>query len=153
MKNWREHMIRTWGVLDIMTILWYMGWSVSKNQMPFVYDIKHQFLDAAPQIGMATAVSLSLVVFAAFMSLIASGILLIRRRKAGVVIAFIQTPVRLLTVIPPSIFFLLWPLGSLLDSPSAAIGFSLTLLVELVKLSSMIAWWLRTARDTSSMKP
>ncbi len=146
MKNWREQMIRIWGVFDIMTILWYMGWSISKNQMPFVYDIKHQFLDAAPQIGMTTAVSLSLVVFAAFMSLVASGILLIRLKKAGIVIAIVQAPVRLLTVIPPSIFFLLWPLGYILDNPGASVGFSLTLLVELVKLSYMISWWLRTAR-------
>lgn len=136
-----EKLIILWGVLDVMTILWYMGWSVSKNQMPFVYDIKHQFLNAAPQIGMGTAISLSIIVFAAYMSLAISGYFLFRLKKAGVVIACIQSPLRVITIIPPSVFFLLWPLSTIFDSPSAVIGFSLTLVVELIKISSMIAWW------------
>lgn len=146
-----EKLIKIWGVLDVMTILWYMGWSISKNQMPFVYDIKHQFLSAVPQISMTTAISLSVFVFAAYMSLIASGWMLFRLKKAGVIMACIQSPLRLLTIIPPSIFFLLWPLGTIFKSPSGMIGFSLTLLVEFVKISSMVAWWilLKRARNVS----
>lgn len=146
-----ERLIKIWGVLDVMTILWYMGWSISKNQMPFVYDIKRQFLSAVPQISMATAISLSVFVFAAYMSLIASGWMLFRLKKIGVIIACIQSPLRLLTIIPPSIFFLLWPLGTIFKNPSGMIGFSLTLLVELVKISSMVAWWilLKRARKES----
>lgn len=136
-----EKVIKIWGILDVMAILWYMGWSVSKNQMPFVYDIKHQFLNAAPQIGMGTAISLSIIVFAAYMSLAISGYFLFRLKKAGVVIACIQSPLRVITIIPPSVFFLLWPLSTIFDSPSAVIGFSLTLVVELIKISSMITWW------------
>jgi hypothetical protein len=141
-----EKVIKIWGVLDVMAILWYMGWSISKNQMPFVYDIKHQFLNAAPQIGMDTAISLSIIVFAAYMSLAISGYFLFRLKKAGVVIACIQSPLRVITIIPPSVFFLLWPLSMIFDSPSAAIGFSLTLLVEMVKISSMISWWVMSNR-------
>lgn len=136
-----------WGVLDIMTIIWYVGWNVSQNHMPFVYDIKHEFLNAAPQMGLGTAICLSVFMFASYMTLVASGVLLYRHRKAGVVLACIQSPLRLLTIIPPSVFFLLWPLGYILSKPSAVIGFSLTLFLELVKLSSLIFWWILSNRS------
>jgi hypothetical protein len=141
-----EKLIKLWGVLDGLAIVWYIGWSISKNQMPFVYDIKHQFIDAAPQIGMGTAIGLSVFVFSAYMSLLVSGHFLFRLKKAGVVIAMIQSPLRAITVIPPSIFFLLWPLGYFFENPNAIIGFSLTVLVELIKIGSMIAWWLLSKR-------
>lgn len=146
-REYLEKLIKVWGVLDGLAVLWYVGWSISKNQMPFVYDIKTQFLDAAPQIGMGTAIGLSVFVFTAYMSLLVSGHLLFRLRKSGVIIACIQSPLRAITVIPPSVFFLLWPLGYFVDNPGFAIGFSLVVLVELIKIGSMISWWILSVRD------
>lgn len=138
-----EKLIILWGVLDVMTILWYMGWSVSKNQMPFVYDIKHQFLSAVPQISMAKAVSFSLLFFLSFMSLIVTGYLLIKLKKVGVVFACVQTSARF-TFIPPTAMFLLWPISFFIANPGVTVGYmlaALTIAVELIKILSMIAWW------------
>jgi hypothetical protein len=145
-----EILIKTWGVLDLMSIMWYMGFSISRNHMPFVYDIKHQLLSAAPEIGMGKAVVLSLAAFAAYASLFVSGLLLYKLKKAGAVIAFIQCPLRLVTIIPPSVFFLLYPLGFFFTSPNAVVGFSLTLLVELLKITSLIFWWIKTGKSGES---
>lgn len=150
-----EKLIILWGVLDVMTILWYLGWNISKNQMPFVYDIKHQFLNAVPQISMAKAVSYSLLFFLSFMSLIVTGYLLIRLKKVGVVIACVQTSARF-TFVPPTAMFLLWPISFFIDNPSVTVGYMLAILtiaVELIKISSMIVWWvlLNRARNVQQL--
>lgn len=150
-----EKVIKLWGVLDVMTILWYMGWSISKNQMPFVYDIKDQFLSAVPQISMARAISFSLLFFLSFMSLILSGYLLIRLKRLGVVIALVQSYLRFIAFIPPTALFILWPISLIIGNPSAIVGYmltTLTILVELLKISSLITWWMLLKRS-KNIKP
>lgn len=141
-RKFSELVIKFWGIMDGLAFLWYIGWNIYKNRMPFVYDIKTNFLEAAPQMGICVAVALSVFVFLSYMSLSVSGHLLFRVRKSGMVIAFIQVPLRILTIIPPSVFFILWPLGYFIEAPRPVLGFSVVATVELIKILSIIYWWL-----------
>ena len=91
--------------------------------------------------------SLSIITFFSlvlYLSLILSGIYLIKHRKAGAILSYIQTPFRLLGLVPPSIFFIIWPLKYIFENPkaiSAIITFVvLMLLSEFLKLTSVIMW-------------
>jgi hypothetical protein len=73
-----------------------------------------------------------------------SSFYLLKRNKIGAILSYIQTPFRLLAIIPPSIFFIVWPLKYIFDNPEtiAAIitAVTLMLLSEIFKLTSVIIW-------------
>jgi hypothetical protein len=73
-----------------------------------------------------------------------SGIFLIRQKRIGAIISYIQTPFRMLAIIPPSIFFATWPLKYIIINPRAIVSIcifvSLVLLSEALKTVSVVMW-------------
>jgi hypothetical protein len=135
--------IPLWGLFDLCSIGWYFGWRLFHGQIPFYHDITKSVKSTTsfgiPSLSIITFFSLVL-----YLSLILSGIYLIKHRKAGAILSYIQTPFRLLGLVPPSIFFIIWPLKYIFENPkaiSAIITFVvLMLLSEFLKLTSVIMW-------------
>jgi hypothetical protein len=128
-----------WGVLDLLAIAWYMGWTIYHGRLPIANEVKSIFenttLFGLPHLMYAVFFGMLI-----YFSLLASGFCLIKRKKAGAIISYFQTPFRLLMVIPPSIFFILWPLKYLFEKPPIIIGLILTVLSEFCKLLTVIKW-------------
>lgn len=70
--------------------------------------------------------------------------LFIASEKKGAILTYFQTPFRLLTLLPPSIFFITWPLKYIFGNPkvpSALITVVVFMLFsEILKLSTVISW-------------
>jgi hypothetical protein len=92
-----------------------------------------------------------------YISLLFSGYYLIKGNKIGAILSYIQTPFRIITFIPPSIFFITWPLKYFFNSEAisanvanfvfdaeaiAAIATFVTLMLlsETLKLYSIVTW-------------
>ena len=132
-----------WGIFDICSIGWYVGWRIFYDQIPFYHDIIKS-TETTTSFGIPSLVLLSIFSLLLHVSLIFSGVYLIRLRKVGAILSYIQTPFRLLTLIPPSIFFIGWPLKYFVVNPGtiSAIGtlVFLVLLTEIFKLWTIIRW-------------
>ena len=138
----KNKIITLWGILDIAYFAWYLIWRLIHGQIPFYFDISKSIASNTP-LGIS-ALSLTIFSLILYISLIFSGIYLIKHNKIGALLSYIQTPFRLLTLIPPSIFFITWPLKYIFGNPqavSAIITFVVLLLVsEILKLYSVITW-------------
>lgn len=151
-----ENIIKIWGLFDLFTFGKYLVLQIFHGQIPFYHDILKS-IELNTTFGMP---SLSLVtIFSVFLyiSLLFSGYFLIKGNKIGAILSYLQAPLRLLTLIPPSIFFITWPLKYFFDSDSitkkmSALIFDsetitalivvtiLLLLSESLKLYSVIKW-------------
>jgi hypothetical protein len=152
----KKNIITLWGILDLACLGWYMVWRIIHGQIPFYHDmlksIELNTLYGTPSWSIITVCSLIL-----YLSLLFSGIYLIKHSSVGATLCYIQTPFRLLTLIPPSIFFIAWPLKYIFESESlrtAILNHSpysmevvayiavtgLVLLSEILKLYSVINW-------------
>jgi hypothetical protein len=152
----KKNIITLWGIVDLTSLGWYTGWRIIHGQIPFYHDIsksiQYNTLSGTPSWSIITILSLLL-----YLSLLFSGIYLIQRRRIGAIISYIQTPFRFLLLIPPSIFFIAWPLKYIFNSESIrtimlnqgpssmkVIAFltfvSVVLLSEILKLYSVISW-------------
>ena len=72
-----------------------------------------------------------------------------KRQKMGALLAFIQTPFRILIVIPPSIFFITWPLEYFFgDATWPAVVCLIVVVVgsEVLKVLSVTSWYRRIVR-------
>jgi hypothetical protein len=135
--------ITLWGILDLCSVGWYVGWRLLHGQIPFYHDLAKSIESASrfgiPSLSMITAFSLTL-----YVSLLFSGVYLIRHHKAGAILSYIQAPFRILALIPPSIFFIIWPLKFLFNNPQSVLAIStlllLLLLSESLKLYCVIGW-------------
>ncbi len=138
-----------WGICDICSIGWYVGLRIFQNQIPFYYDILKSIETNKSFSGSSSVPPETIVSLLLYTSLAFSGVYLIKLRKAGAIMAYLQTPFRLFIFIPPSIFFITWPLKYFWGDPGAiwAIGASLFLIVlsEGLKLWSIIRWHRRIA--------
>lgn len=137
-----------WGVCDLLSISWFVAWNTFHQRIPFYSD----FLKTS-QISKSFGdpffvFTIYIISVISYISLIFSGILLIKNRSLGAIISYVQIPFRLLAFIPPSIFFIMWPLKYIFDDPSAISALitylSLLLFSEILKLSSIIMWHRRT---------
>jgi hypothetical protein len=143
-----KKIITLWGIFDLCSFGWYFGWRLFHGQIPFYYDIAKSIASSTsfgvPSLSLITILSIVLR-----LSLIVSGIYLIKHHKTCAILSYIQTPFRLLGLVPPSIFFIIWPLKYIFKNPeaiSAIITFVvLMLLSETLKLSSVIIWRRRKA--------
>jgi len=127
-----------WGILDLLSIGWYAGMNIYKGQIPLVHDV----LSGRQNIESFGLPNFSFLIYIAailYVSPIFSGTLLILKKKSGLILSYIQTPFRLILVIPPSIFFILWPIDNTIEKP-IALGFGLVILSETIKVSSLILW-------------
>ena len=132
-----------WGSCDICSIGWFVGWRIFHAEIPFYYDIIRS-IKTSKSIGEPSFVLITVFSLVLYVSLVFSGTYLIKLQKVGAILSYIQTPFRLLTLLPPSIFFISWPLKYLFSNPQAisAIGtlIFLVLVSEFLKLWSIIRW-------------
>ena len=128
-----------WGILDILSIFWYIGWNVAHGYIPVLNDIEKVSENIA-HFGLPEYMFLSFISVLLYLSPILSGILLVFQKKAGLILSYIQTPFRLILFIPPSIFFILWPLKSIFEIPPLWLGIALIIMSETLKVSTLILW-------------
>jgi hypothetical protein len=138
-----KKIISLWGILDICSIGWYVGWRIFHAQIPFHHDVI-KATETTTSFGIPSLALLTIFSLFLYVSLIFSGVYLIKLHKVGAILSYIQTPFRLLTLIPPSIFFISWPLKYFFSSPGTILAIGnllfLVLLSEGVKLWSIIRW-------------
>ena len=129
-----------WGILDLLSIGWYAGMNISKGQIPLVDDI----LSGSQNIETFGFPNFTFLIYIAailYISPIFSGILLILKKRSGLMLSYIQTPFRLILIIPPSIFFILWPINSSIEKHMVlGLGFGLIILSETIKVSTLVFW-------------
>ena len=130
----------SWGVADLLSIAWYAGMMAVQGEIPVVQDIS----DGIKNIEMFELPQFTFLIYIAvilYVSPILSGILLILKKRIGVILSYIQIPFRLVLIIPPSIFFILWPLNESIQPRTALLlGFSLVFISEAIKLTSLVLW-------------
>ena len=132
-----------WGIFDLCSCGWYLGWRLFHGQIPIYYDIAKS-IETTKSFGIPSLSIISIFSIVLYFSLIFSGIYLIKQHKVGAVLSYIQCPFRLLALIPPSIFFIIWPLKYIFENPKAISAIItlvvLMLLSESLKLTSVIIW-------------
>ena len=129
-----------WGILDLLSIVWYVGMNIYRGHLPIVHDIVQGSI-TIKTFGFPNLIFLSYISALLYVSPILSGILLILQKKAGLIISYIQTPFRLIMIIPPSIFFILWPLNDSFEKSLLLwFGFTLVFISESIKISTLIVW-------------
>jgi len=129
-----------WGILDLLSIGWYAGMNIYKGQIPIVHDIMNGIKNIEA-FGFPNFTFIIYIVALLYISPVFSGILLILKKKSGLMLSYIQTPFRLILIIPPSIFFILWPIDSSIEKPMVlGLGFALIFLSETIKVSTLMLW-------------
>jgi hypothetical protein len=134
----REDQIRIWGVLDLSYAAWYFAWRIFHGQTPVLHDVM-QSIQTSRSFGEARPIYTTSISSFFLVSTFASGILLLKRHQSAPLLTYIQTPFRLLFLVP-SVFFILWPLSSIFDSPPTLIGVMLVVCSEALKLYSVVSW-------------
>lgn len=140
--NYKKFVFPFWGVLDVVYFLWILVASIMATKVPFYtdilasYDVAQSFENNSPiYIAWASAIiSLSILV---------SGILMMLRKKLGMILSFIQFPMRIVFVIP-SLFFLLWVFSGI----STWLVYFLIIVTEVVKLFTL---WKVQSLESESM--
>jgi hypothetical protein len=146
-----------WGICDLGSIAWFVGWNIVHKQIPFYHDIIQSHVTAA-SFGHPLPVVLTFISFICYISLILSGVLLMKRLILGAIVSYIQCPFRLLTFIPPSLFFIRWPLKYIIKTPDLSLGYSFThpaiilvialvLFSETLKMTTVIMWHRKIIKD------
>ena len=116
-----------------------MGWNIYYGKLPIAHDVQ-RIIENTTSFGMPSLMYVAFFGLLIYVSLLVSGFFLVKRKKAGGIISYLQTPFRLMMIIPPSIFFILWPLKYLFEKPQILIGISLVVLSEICKLVTVIKW-------------
>jgi hypothetical protein len=143
-----------WGIFDFAAIAWYLGWNLYIGKFPLINDIE-KIADTSASFGLPYLSIFSYFAILIYASLILSGVYLVKHNKIGAIVCYIQAPFRLLFIIPPSIFFIGWPLGYFSNKPNIVLGILLVFISEIIKVISVSFWHkqLRTAfyslRNTS----
>ena len=130
----------SWGVADLLSVSWYAGMNMYRGKIPMIHDIQQGILNI-DSFGFPEFSFLIYIAVILYVSPILSGILLMLRKRAGIILSYIQTPFRLILIIPPSIFFILWPLNESIQPRTALLlGFCLVFISEAIKLTSLVLW-------------
>jgi hypothetical protein len=133
--------IRCWGIIDLSYIFFDVVRGAPRAHTLFYYQIKYSFKSAVTT-GNYFPMARSLLAILLFLSLIISGYLLIKLKKQGAIIVYLQTPLRIFLV-EPSLFFIFWPAPYLLANASVNINIFLIVAIltsECFKLLSMFYW-------------
>ena len=105
-----ERIVVFWGILDLVWFSYYYPANILKGKVPIVGDLMSAWSNAAAFGTFFHFWTLTIPYLILFLSLFASGVLLIRKKPAGAIVAYVQTPFRLLLVTPSiSFIFLLTP--------------------------------------------
>jgi len=139
----KNKIITLWGILDLSAFVWYVGWRLFHGQIPFYHDIIKS-AQISTSFGTSLGIFITVFSFILYLSLLFSGFYLIKRNKIGAILSYIQTPFRIIALIPPSMFFITWPLQYIFVNPktiTAMIAFAILLmLMESLKIYSVITW-------------
>jgi hypothetical protein len=135
--------ITVWGILDLCSVGWYVGWRLFDSQIPF-YDDFTKAIDSATSFGIPLLSIIPIFSLLLHASLLLSGYYLIQGQRPGAILAYVQTPFRIFLLMPPSIFFAIWPLRYLFKNPQSFLAISTLFLVvsisEALKLYCVIRW-------------
>jgi hypothetical protein len=111
MKIWDKLPI-AWGALDLLSLVGYSAKCIIDNNIPIINDL-HLISENLDSFGLVSLKYIApVVVGVLYLSLGISGYFLIKRQKIGVIIAYFQTPFRLVAIMPPSISIFLWFIGT-----------------------------------------
>ena len=100
--------ISVWGTFDLAAFGSYVSWQLLQDRTPFYDDILTSIQTAISfEMPYLTAfkVLFPVLFVALYVSLLFSGIWLLKQNKFGLILGFIQTPLRMAFLMPPSIFF------------------------------------------------
>ena len=137
-KIQRENQIRIWGILDLGYVACYLAWRIFHGQIPVLHDVM-QSIQTSRSFGEAWPIYITSISSIFLISVFASGVLLLRRHQLAPLLTYAQTPFRLL-FLKPSVFFILWPLSSIFDSPPTLTGVLLVVSSEALRLYSVVSW-------------
>lgn len=136
--------IAIWGLCDMCSIGWYIALRIVHGQIPFYHDVLKSIETNKMVYGSSSVPPVTVVALVLYASLAFSGVYLVNLRKVGAILSYIQTPFRFVLLIPPSIFFITWPLKHIFRDPGTIIAFAtlgiVVLLSETLKLWSVIRW-------------
>ncbi len=137
--NW----IVCWGILDLYTFGRYFLVKLVAGEIPFFSDFKKANI-TAESFGTPFPLGMALLWTIIFLSLLVSGILLVRRRPVAAILVYIQTPFRF-AVVTPSIISLL-P-ATILDINLMPVYIPFAIGVEAFKVVSVVLWRKGMKRD------
>ncbi|MEE3664013.1 arginine:ornithine antiporter [Brenneria sp. g21c3] len=122
-----------WGMMDLAYVVRFLWLNFSHQRIP-IYDDTLAFLSNRPVLGvygdLFFILSLCLT-----LSLPVSAWLFLRQRRCAITLAYLQTPVRLLTV-TPSLSFIPWLIG-IIGVQHALLNLGLLLCSEIAKVLSL----------------
>jgi len=132
--------IRWWGIIDLVFVVYYLGSAVIKAKIPIYTEIK-QAIQITSSYGNPLPMIMTCLGLALYISVIFSGVFLFQLKRTGAIIVYLQTPFRL-ALLMPSLFFISWPLVYLFGKTSLAVGIGIVLVLtsESLKLLSVISW-------------
>ena len=132
-----------WGILDFCSLGWFFLWRIFHGQVPFYSDITTS-IDTARSFGHPLPIIITIISLLLNLTLIYSGYLLYMQKLNASKVTYFQTPFRLITLIPPSVFFITWPLKYLIENPRALSAIMtlviLMLLSEGLKICTVFLW-------------
>ena len=132
-----------WGILDFCSIGWFFLWRIFHGQVPFYTDITSSIITAR-SFGHPLPIIITIISLLLNLTLIYSGYLLYMQKPNASKVTYFQTPFRLITLIPPSVFFITWPLKYLFENPRSVFAIItfviLMLLSELLKICTVFLW-------------
>lgn len=138
-----KRIIIIWSILDFCSIGWYVVWKIAHWQVPFYTDMIIS-INNAQSFGHPMPIVISSLSLLMYPTLIISGYLLYMQKPVASKIVYLQTPLRLITLIPPSVFFITWPVKHLFDNAKAITAIMafviLILLSESLKTCSVFFW-------------
>lgn len=133
MINFRK-VIHTLGVIDLAYIAWLFLESLKAQKIPIYSNLLHD-IEAAGLFGSIYSLFFVFGSHLLSVSILLSGILLIKNNRFGLALALIQSPFRLLLIIPPTFFFVSW-----LEDYFPTMGYvfiGLVYLMEVLKIATL----------------
>ena len=136
MKLRFRHVCLFWGIMDALYLTHYIWVNIARQRLPFISDVvdfSHHYAEQGGGIWLVVIFALSMITT---LSLGLSAILLLMGWTKVFGLIAMQTPLRLLLVIP-SITFLPW-LFTRFSHHGIALAISLLILSEVIKVGSFI---------------
>jgi len=138
-KNGLENIIIFWGILDLVTFLHYAIVNLLHKRPPFLADF-HRIIEMSKKYDIHAFIPTTLAVLSVilYISLIASGIFLIRKKVPGAFIVYAQTPLRILhpsTALVFAFFSVRMSEQSIIE-----ILLPIMILIEIFKVATVIIW-------------
>lgn len=131
----KRMLVLGWGALDAFFIVYYCQGAIRRGGVPYLSDAQDMIYMAQDHGGVSYA--LALLGMAVHMSILVSCVLLLLERQMGIYFALIQTPFRLVFLIPSISVLLLY--AQLVPDYNRWLVTLLIVVSEILKGWSM--WW------------